>query len=520
MGVFGILSLIITPFAQLVFSVFGFVFTALVLRIVYCQFFHPLSQFPGPWWATSFSLVGAIISVKHREPQFLTYLVNRYGTDRPIRISPTMLIFPRPSAARDIYWDPKCNLKSGLYGTGALGPPSLFTTLDGEQHRQLRKALSNAPWTIGQLKNRWEHRFDEQVIIFIEKMREHVEAGRVVCLSDKVAEFAADIMSMISFTNAFGCVKNQRDEKLILTNWRIGLDFFGFVGRFRFFREKIIPMPYVGRYFLPSIDNELGMGWLMCEADRQVTAREKLVAEKGFDDTPDFLQHCLEARYSDGSPLTPVQKRSHVTLLIQAGADTTGTALGSILRFITTTPGVFDRARAEIDEADRAGHLSTPILYEETRRYLPYFVACIKEGVRLNPSATNLFARITPKGGKVIDGHFIPEGAEITTYAYVMQRDKKFYGEDANDFRPERWLESEKRSNELEAVQFSFGMGPRICIGKDIAYMEMFKLLPEVVRRFDIEVLQKGKYVVAGGVAYNQHFMGRFVGRMKGKGIM
>ncbi|KAL1595729.1 hypothetical protein SLS60_009418 [Paraconiothyrium brasiliense] len=479
MGFLSILSLNLTP-SVFALAVLGSVFAAILLRIIYCQFYHPLSKFPGPWWATSFSIVGAIISVRYKEPRFLTYLVKKYGTERPIRISPTMLLFPRPSTARDIYWDPKCNLKSGLYGTGALGPPSIFATLDGEQHKQLRKALSNAPWTIGQLKNTWEHRFDEQVTLFVKKMKEHAAAGRVVCLSDKVAEFAADIMSMISFTNAFGCVKNQRDEKLILTNWRIGLNFFGFVGRFRFFREKIIPMMFVGKYFLPSVDNEVGMGWLMSEADRQVTEREKLIAEKEFDGTPDFMQHCLEARYSDGSTLTPVQKRSHVSLLIQAGADTTGTALGSILRFLTTTPEVFARARAEIDEADRGGHLSKPILYEETRRHLPYFVACIKEGVRLNPPATNLFARIAPKGGKFIDGHYIPEGTEITSYAYVMQRDKELYGEDADKFRPERWLESEKRSNELEAVQFSFGMGPRVCFGKDIAYMEMFKLLPEV----------------------------------------
>jgi hypothetical protein len=56
------------------------VFAALLLRIVYCQFFHPLSKFPGPWWATSFSVVGAIISVKYKEPQFLTYLIKKYGS--------------------------------------------------------------------------------------------------------------------------------------------------------------------------------------------------------------------------------------------------------------------------------------------------------------------------------------------------------------------------------------------------------------------------------------------------------
>lgn len=201
-----------------------------------------------------------------------------------------MLVFPRPSAIRDIYWDPKCNLKAGLYGSGALGPPHLFTTLDPEQHKQLRKALSNAPWTIGQLKNEWEPRIDAHVNLFVSKMSEHAAVHRTVCVSDKVAEFAADIMSMISFTTPFGCVQNQRDEKEILANWRKGLDFFGFVGRFRFFRDHIVKLPVVGLWFLPSVGNESGMGWLMCEADRQVTSREAQNAEKRFEGKPDFLQ--------------------------------------------------------------------------------------------------------------------------------------------------------------------------------------------------------------------------------------
>jgi len=201
-----------------------------------------------------------------------------------------MLLFPRPSALKSIYWEPKLNTKSGLYGTGALGPPHLFTTLDGEQHKTLRKALSNAPWTIGQLKNSWESRFDDQVRLFINKMDGHAAAGRIICVSDKVAEFAADIMSMISFTEPFGCVQNQRDEKAILGNWRKGLGFFGFVGRWRFFREHVVKLPLVGLWFLPSVKNEEGMGWLMCEADRQVSHREERNKEKLFEGKPDFLQ--------------------------------------------------------------------------------------------------------------------------------------------------------------------------------------------------------------------------------------
>jgi cytochrome P450 len=175
-----------------------------------------------------------------------------------------------------------------------------------------------------------------------------------------------------------------------------------------------------------------------------------------------------------------MQKRAHVTLLVQAGADTTATALGSILRFLISDPAVLARVRAEIETADKAGRLSQPILFEETQKHLPFFVACIKEGLRLNPPATNLFSRVVSKGGKVIDGHFVPPGTDVTTYAYTVQRDRAFYGDDAEEFNPDRWMISQKRNFELEAAQFTFGVGPRVCLGKDIALMELNKLLPEV----------------------------------------
>ena len=61
-------------------TVFTAVITALLCRILYMQKFHPLSKFPGPWYATSFSIVGAIISVKQKEPEFFMYLVKKYGS--------------------------------------------------------------------------------------------------------------------------------------------------------------------------------------------------------------------------------------------------------------------------------------------------------------------------------------------------------------------------------------------------------------------------------------------------------
>lgn len=54
-------------------------FLALLSRMFYMQMLHPLSKFPGPWYATSFSIVGAIISIKKREHLWLTHLVEKYG---------------------------------------------------------------------------------------------------------------------------------------------------------------------------------------------------------------------------------------------------------------------------------------------------------------------------------------------------------------------------------------------------------------------------------------------------------
>ncbi|KAL1639377.1 hypothetical protein SLS58_007958 [Diplodia intermedia] len=195
------------------------------------------------------------------------------------------------SAVKDIYWDAKCNTKAPLYGTGALGPPHLFTTLDGEEHRALRKALGGSQWTIGGLKNAWEPRIDELVQLFIRRLAERAEKNETVTISDKVAEFAADVMTMLSFGEPWGFVANSRDERNMLRSWREGLDFFGFVGRFRWFRDVVMKTRVGARLFLPSVADDSGMGFLMSQADSQVAERERRIENEGFvQEKPDFLQ--------------------------------------------------------------------------------------------------------------------------------------------------------------------------------------------------------------------------------------
>jgi cytochrome P450 len=109
-------------------------------------------------------------------------------------------------------------------------------------------------------------------------------------------------------------------------------------------------------------------------------------------------------------------------------------------------------------------------------------------------------------GGMELGGKHVPEGVEVTCNPYIVHRDTAIYGDDAEDFRPERWLESDSKAKDYAKYNFAFGYGARVCLGKDIAMMELFKGPLEFFRRFRFEDATQGtekpKFVVKGGVGY------------------
>lgn len=111
-------------------------------------------------------------------------------------------------------------------------------------------------------------------------------------LSSTYRQFAADIITMVSFSEPWGFVRNARDERGLLESWRIGLPFFGLAGRWRWFRQNIIANDALAKFFLPTMNDQKGMGYLYAQADREVSAREKKMEADGgsFLERPDYLQ--------------------------------------------------------------------------------------------------------------------------------------------------------------------------------------------------------------------------------------
>lgn len=180
----------------------------------------------------------------------------------------------------------------------------------------------------------------------------------------------------------------------------------------------------------------------------------------------------------------------HLSANVFAGSDTTAIALRSILYHLICHPDKMAKVRAEIDTADQEGKLSNPISYQESNTHLPYFGAVMREAMRLHPSVGGNLERHVPPQGVTICGHYIPGGTNVGINPWVVHRDPIVFPQ-PDSFIPERWLDSTpEQLKEMEKAFLNFGAGSRSCIGKAISLMEMRKILPQLLREFDIHLHQ------------------------------
>jgi cytochrome P450 len=152
-----------------------------------------------------------------------------------------------------------------------------------------------------------------------------------------------------------------------------------------------------------------------------------------------------------------------------AGSDTTAISFRAIFYYLMKNPDTLKKVHEEIDAACTAGALSAPIKYSETTTKLPYTCAAIKEAMRMYPSVGLSMPRHAPEEGIVLAGVLIPGGYRIGMNPAVVHYNKDVFGQDAECYRPERWMEEEKKRKVMDKHLLIFGAGTKTCIGKNVS---------------------------------------------------
>ena len=197
---------------------------------------------------------------------------------------------------------------------------------------------------------------------------------------------------------------------------------------------------------------------------------------KAKEDHPDF--------FDDGRVLTMAVSMAF------AGSETTAISLSAVFYYLLKNPQCYQKLMAEIDEAIKEGAVEdrpTGLISWAESQKLPYLDACIKEAFRLHPATGLLLERVVPPQGAEICGEHIAGGTIVGCNPWVIHRRHQIFGQDKDLYRPERWTEAGKeKRKEMESTMMHFGVGSRTCIGKNISLLEMYKLVPSFLRRFEV----------------------------------
>ncbi|THU87354.1 cytochrome P450 [Dendrothele bispora CBS 962.96] len=157
-------------------------------------------------------------------------------------------------------------------------------------------------------------------------------------------------------------------------------------------------------------------------------------------------------------------------VLYGAGQETTSTALGWFLLCMILFPRVQGKAQEELDKI--VGRARLPSFSD--MKHLPYIQAIVKEVLRWQVPLTLGVPHATTEDN-YYEGYLIRKGTICIVNVRGLNRDPDIYGPDADDFRPERYLDDEGMiKDETSDGHFAYGFGHRICVGRHVANNSLF----------------------------------------------
>lgn len=181
--------------------------------------------------------------------------------------------------------------------------------------------------------------------------------------------------------------------------------------------------------------------------------------------------------------------RDVVISFILAGRDTTASALTWFFWLISGHPHCHQKIYDEISPIMNQYH--SALGYEDLKKF-DYLHAALSESMRLFPPVP-MNSRVALSNDTLPDGTLVRKGWMADYSAYAMGRMEKVWGEDCREFRPERWLDEKGEYRPFDQFKYPvFHCGPRICLGKDMAYVQMKMVAAVVIYGFEVVAEDRG----------------------------
>ncbi|CAI7654472.1 unnamed protein product [Penicillium glandicola] len=478
-------------------AILGYIFIiALPIWCLTTYLLSPLRRFPGPFLA-GWTNLWRILHVRQGKYHMVIHeLHKKYGP--VVRIGPNVLDLDIPELIKTIYNIKSDYLKTEFYhGSSAKNNGkiiyNLFSECNPQLHAQQKRPISKHYSLTGVLP--LEPHIDDMISYLCQRLEEKFIDGSKTCdLGEWIAYYTWDVVGNATFSQPIGYLEKGCDFDKTIHSADVAMDYFSLVGQIPILDHLLDKNPVyrIGPPSFGTITN-ISIQHLMDRLQNKDT-------DYHDPSKPDFLDKFIEAKEKFPDVVDDMQIISYLMINMIAGADTTGITINAALYFSLKHPHVWERLRTEIPAYDStSGHT---VSYKSAKQF-PYLDAVIRESMRCHPAVAMLLERYVPEGGLVLpDGSLVPAGSIVGINPYIVGHNTTIWGEDAEEFRPGRWLRDETRETEdafqerllsMNKADLTFGGGSRSCIGKHLGLLEVYKVIATLVSRYDIKLAHPEK---------------------------
>ncbi|KXH65967.1 averantin oxidoreductase [Colletotrichum salicis] len=481
-------GLMLIPCAIIVATLY---YTALALYNIY---FHPLSSFPGPRLAAATPYWMALSYLGGRTPYDLLELHDKYGP--VVRTSPDSLSYIKAPQWKEIYGHKTPGQlefsKDGKYFSALKGDPVIITA-DREYHSYIRKLFAHG--FSEKAMREQEGVLKGFVDVLFARLREEGEGGRAVDVVQWYNFLTFDFIGFLTFGESFDCLTTST-----LHTW---VQIFFAMARFMAFHQIISRLPKLLQLpaTLLTMPRTIAADVKTLNELQSEKVQHRLQTEATV---PDFMEKMISA-YNSGK-MTYKQLEGNSQILIGAGSETTATLLSGLTFLLLKNPRVLAKLATEV----RSTFTHPDEITFTGVNNCKYLLACIEEALRVYPPSPHPHHRIVPAGGATVDGVFLPGGTSVSIPIYAASHSPVNWTL-PEEFIPERWMAAKDGGHGKEAgdadvdvrlfagdqrdASQPFQIGPRNCIGRNLAYAEMKIVMARLVWQFDIENATDGDWI-------------------------